>query len=270
MKGDTRTTSKPRGLYVPGRTEPYKLSRSKIELFVRCPRCFYFDRRHGVSRPPGFPFLINTAIDTLFKREFDRHRVDATPHAIMTANKIDAVPFQHLKLEIWRGNFSGIQHNHKATNFNVFGAIDDVWVKPNGELIMVDYKATAKEGGLTLISRQRDEYKRQLGVYIWLFRQNGFKVSDTAYLVYANGKTDRHAFEGRVEFDVELLSYRCPTDWIEPTLTRIKQTLEGDAAPTAAEDCDYCSYHTQLSKAEAASDSARAHQQHQTGLFEHL
>ena len=35
--------------------QTFKLSRSKIDLFLNCPRCFYYDRRLGVGRPPGFP-----------------------------------------------------------------------------------------------------------------------------------------------------------------------------------------------------------------------
>lgn len=51
--------------------QAFKLSRSKIDLFLNCPRCFYFDRRLGVARPPGFPFALNSAVDHLLKLEFD-------------------------------------------------------------------------------------------------------------------------------------------------------------------------------------------------------
>ena len=45
-----------RNIYNPKNKEPFKLSRTKIDLFVECPRCFYLDRRLGVSRPPMFPY----------------------------------------------------------------------------------------------------------------------------------------------------------------------------------------------------------------------
>ena len=62
------------GMYVPNSREPFKLSQSKIDLFLECPRCFYLDRRLGVGRPPGFPFALNAAVDTLLKQEFDIYR----------------------------------------------------------------------------------------------------------------------------------------------------------------------------------------------------
>lgn len=33
-----------KGLYDPELGEPFKVSRSKIDLFMDCPRCFYLDR----------------------------------------------------------------------------------------------------------------------------------------------------------------------------------------------------------------------------------
>jgi hypothetical protein len=33
-----------RNLYKPNTDKPFKLSRTKIERFMNCPRCFYVDR----------------------------------------------------------------------------------------------------------------------------------------------------------------------------------------------------------------------------------
>ena len=60
-----------RNLYDSAKTEPFKLSRSRIDLSLNCPRCFYLDRKLGVGRPPGFPFALNSAVDALLKQEFD-------------------------------------------------------------------------------------------------------------------------------------------------------------------------------------------------------
>ncbi len=44
----------------------WKLSRSKIDFFFECPRCFYLDNKLGTKRP-GFPsFNLNIAVDELF------------------------------------------------------------------------------------------------------------------------------------------------------------------------------------------------------------
>ena len=71
-----------------------KISRSKIDLFVKCPQCFWLDLRHGVKQPPPAPYTINSAIDYLLKQEFDRYRAKGEPHPIMVANGVDAIPYR--------------------------------------------------------------------------------------------------------------------------------------------------------------------------------
>ena len=62
-------------LYTPLQNETFELSRSKIQLFMECPRCFYLDRteKYRKSRPSGPMSYIPTAIDTLLKNDFDKY-----------------------------------------------------------------------------------------------------------------------------------------------------------------------------------------------------
>ena len=160
--------------YKPGQTTPYKLSRSKIEDFINCPRCFWIDRRLKISKPDTPPFQINKAVDELFKKEFDKYRNDKKPHPLMIQFKVDAIPYSHDDLDKWRENFVGVQYLDKETNLILFGAVDDVWVNKNGELIVVDYKATAKKSEVSLDADWQISYKRQMEVYQWLLRKNDF------------------------------------------------------------------------------------------------
>ncbi len=221
----------------------WKLSRSKIDLFLECPRCFYIDNKLGTKRPPGYPFNLNSAVDALFKKEFDIHRSNGSKHPIMEQYGIDAKPFAHEKIGTWRENFEGIQVRHKQTNMTISGAVDDVWINPEGELIVVDYKSTSKDSKIESLDEDwHIGYKRQMEVYQWLLRQNNFKVSDTGYFVYANASTQEKAFDGKLIFDVTLIPYSGDDNWVEPTLLEIKECLEDPRIPKAGEDCDYCAY----------------------------
>ncbi len=232
--------------YQPGQKTPFKVSRSKIELFTQCQRCFWLDTRLKIKRPNGPPFRINSAIDELFKKEFDVYRKKGEPHPLMTDNQIKAVPMQHTNLDKWRHNFTGITTVHKPTNLHIFGAIDDLWVNEDGELIVVDYKATAKAGEVNIDADWQMSYKRQLEVYQWLLRQNGLLVSDTGYFVYTNGRLDPEGFFDKVEFRTKVIPYTGSDAWVEPTVMKIKECLEGDmpAVGMAAMggECDFCSY----------------------------
>lgn len=233
--------------YKAGQTQPYKISRSKIDSYVECSRCFWLDRVAGIKRPSTPPFQINKAIDELLKREFDEFRKSKTAHHWMIEHKIDAIPFEHKDLNKWRANFVGIQFLHKPTNLLVFGAIDDVWVNPKGELIIVDYKATSKKSEVNLDADWQIIYKRQMEVYQWLFKQSGFKVNDTGYFVYANGISDAKGFFNKVEFRTKIIAYKADDSWVEPTLFDIKKCLEGPmpdkiGKATMGGDCEYCTY----------------------------
>jgi len=230
-------------LYDSASTDPFKLSRSKIDLFLNCPKCFYYDRKLGVGRPPGFPFALNSAVDHLLKLEFDIHRVAGTKHPLIEKYGINARPVAHEDLDKWRHNFTGIQYLHQPTNFLIYGAIDDLWQNPKGEYIIVDYKATSKDEDITELNKDwQIGYKRQMEVYQWLLRQNGYKVSDIGYFVYCNGQRDRKAFDAKLEFDVTLIAYKGDDSWVEKTITEAHKCLNGDKIPNADPNCDYCNY----------------------------
>ncbi|MDO8557670.1 MAG: PD-(D/E)XK nuclease family protein [bacterium] len=231
-----------RNIFNPVSKEPFKLSRSRLENFINCKRCFYLDRRCGIDQPPGYPFTLNSAVDHLLKKEFDVHRAKGTAHPLMKTYGVDAVPFQHPDMNTWRENFVGVQYHHKPTNFIVTGAVDDVWVNPKKELYVVDYKATSTDGEISMNSPYREGYKRQMEIYQWLLRQNGFSVSDTGYFVYANGKKDRKAFDGKLEFEVEIIPYKGKADWVEQGLLDAHACLMGDKFPKSAPDCPLCLY----------------------------
>ncbi|NCN52401.1 PD-(D/E)XK nuclease family protein [Candidatus Parcubacteria bacterium] len=224
--------------------EKWKLSRSKIDLFIECPRCFYLDNKLGTKRPGMPSFNLNIAVDALFKKEFDVHRKAGTKHPIMEQYHVDAVPFVHKDMDRWRDNFDGVQFLHEPTGLMVSGAVDDIWITPNDELIVVDYKATSKIGTIETLSDSswEDQYKRQVGVYQWLLRQKGFTVLDTAYFVYANASSEEDAFDNKLIFETTLVPCVGTADWIEPVLGDIKECLEKEHIPPSGEKCEYCPY----------------------------
>lgn len=239
-----RTRSLP---YQPGQTTQFKVSRSKIELFTQCPRCFWLDARLKITRPSSPPFNINKAIDELFKKEFDYYRLKGEPHPIMTDNQIKAVPYAHADLDKWRANFTGVGTLHTKTNLFIFGAVDDIWVNDKDELIVVDYKATAKNSEVNIDSDWQISYKRQLEVYQWLLRQNGFQVNNTGYFVYTNARMDLDGFNDRVEFKTKIIPYIGSDDWVEKTLSKMKTCLESETMPPVGQaamggDCEFCTY----------------------------
>ena len=232
-----------RNLYNPEGEKPFKLSRSKVDNFVSCKRCFYIDRRLGVGQPPGFPFNINSAVDELLKNEFDQYRELGKPHPYMESVDRNLIPYKHEKLDEWRENFKGVQFHDKETNFILTGAVDDLWFDlDTEEVIVVDYKATSKNSEVSIDAEWQQGYRRQMDFYQWLLRKNDLNVSDVGYFVYCNGDRKKATFDNKVHFKVSVLEYIGNSSWIENTIVEIKELLDQNNTPEFEDDCTYCSY----------------------------
>ena len=243
-------------VFDPNTQQAYRISRSGLEMFTKCPRCFYLDKRLAVKRPSWPAFTLNIATDLLFKKELDIHRSNKEPHPLMTSYGIDAIPFEHKEMDNWRNNFKGVQRFHSETNFMVFGAVDDIWVTPNKILVVVDYKSTSTVKKIDLNDKWKQAYKRQMDIYQWLLRGNkdlisdGYRVSDKGFFVYANARKDEKAFDAKLEFNVEIIPYVGDDSWVEQTVIDAHKCLVNDKIPGPDQECEYCNYRETARKVE--------------------
>lgn len=220
-----------------------QLSRSKIDLFVECPRCFVLDVKHGIGRVPMPSFTLNNAVDTLFKNEFDIYRKAKQPHPEFAHYGIDAIPYHCPELEQWRKNFTGIRWESKQHGWTFFGAVDDLWVTPANALIVADYKATSKAPDKAPNADNiYPGYRRQLEFYQFLLRRLGFDVEPRAWLVYANGIKTRERFDARLEFDISFIPHDGDDAWVAGALDNAVAAIESTDLPNAAPDCKWCQY----------------------------
>jgi CRISPR/Cas system-associated exonuclease Cas4 (RecB family) len=232
--------------YKPGQKQAFKISRSKIELFMQCQRCFWLDVRLKITRPSSPPFNINKAIDELFKKEFDSFRIKGEPHPLMVEFGVNAIPFAHDKLGQWRETFTGVVALHEPTNLHIFGAVDDLWIDKDGKVNVVDYKATAKTKEVDIDAEWQQSYKRQMEIYQWLLRQNDLNVSDIGYFVYTNGRLDVEGFNNRVEFRTKIIPYTGDDSWVEGTIKKMKKCMDSEMPSVGKSamggSCEFCAY----------------------------
>lgn len=240
MKNNTYVRVK--NLFDPAAKTPFKLSRSKLEDFLRCPRCFYLDRRLGIGQPSIPAFTLNTAVDELLKKEFDIYRREKKPHPLMERFGVDAVPFSHPQLKEWRENFKGVQHHHKETNLVISGAIDDLWQGKDGKIFVVDYKSTSTRAPIDMNSGYKLAYKRQMEIYQWLLRHQGLQVASTGYFVYCNASKDREKFDSALIFDLEIIAHQGDDSWVDEVVGQAKQCLMAERVPDYSKECEYCQY----------------------------
>ena len=246
--------------YTPQQKEALKISRSRLQLFLDCERCFWLVMRRRVKRPSTADYVLNMTVDLLLKKEFDVYRQQAKPHPLMKKYKLKMIPFAHDDLEKWRNPFEGVQYWHEEHNFLLFGGIDDVWQNEKDQLVVVDYKATAKDQPVTELyepGSYHDSYRRQMEVYHWLLSKNDFSVSPMTYFVYATAIKKRDDFAKKLNFDLNLIAYQAKTDWIAALLPKIKTCLDGDLPKYRQEPaCAWCDYVWQRIKAAQPEQAA--------------
>lgn len=237
--------------YNPQSNDPFPLSRTGLEQFLRCPRCFYQQRRLGLTQPRMVPLTLAVATDALLKNEFDKIRGSNNSHPIWEKFSLNVSAYHHDNIEDWRNNFRGIRVLHQKTNLEIFGAVDDIWQnRENGKLHIVDYKSTSKKGEPTIEGGGfGDGYKRQMEIYQWLFSTSGFDTSNIGYFLYVNGQKSNGFYfedcEGRMIFDTTMIAYEGTSDWVEKSIVDAKDCLHSEALPQSADDCDNCRYFLQ-------------------------
>ena len=229
--------------YEPGNT--FKLSRSGIDSFIKCKRCFYLNKV-GNIKDIGMPgFSLNSAHDELMKKELDIYRENGEAHPYMESLERNLIPFQHENIEDWRNNFKGVTYHHKKTDLIITGSVDDVWIDTDTEeLVIVEYKSTSTLSEIDLNDGTpwKEQYKRQIDIYQWLFKMNGFKVADESVFLYSNGLKTSKKFKDVMKFKTYVLEYKGSTDWVEKKILEIKKVLDGKSIPKTNEDCETCSY----------------------------
>ncbi|HAA67456.1 MAG TPA: hypothetical protein DCE10_11455, partial [Acidimicrobiaceae bacterium] len=110
------------------REDPFPISRTGIDQFLRDPRTFVLQRKYGLKPPSMVPLTLAVATDHLLKNEFDGYREkQSSEHPVFKKYGLEVIPYQHAKIEDWRNNFKGIRYLDEVTNLEVFGAVDDVW-----------------------------------------------------------------------------------------------------------------------------------------------
>ena len=233
-----------------------QISRSALEQHNRCPRCFYLQRRLGLKPPAMVPLTLAVATDALLKNEFDAIRESGVSHAIWQREHLPVRAYSHPEIDLWRNNFKGMRVTH-STGATVYGAVDDIWQSlESGDLHIVDYKSTSKQGEPSLEGGFGDGYKRQMEIYQWLFRRAGFAVSNTGYFLYVNGRKAGCFYDnegdGIMRFSTTLISYDGDDSWVDDAVNAAVTCLRSDALPGRGQNCDSCRYYEQRAQIEFA------------------
>jgi len=227
----------------PDSENPFTVSRSRIQNFLDCPRCFCLQNKLAIKALKTLPFRLNSATDVLLKKTFDSARRKQEVHRYFKKKNINLVPFKHEKID-----FKGVKYHYKKANLMVQGAVDDILINlKTKELSPVEFKSTQTKDGdqVKYLGKPHHKFwKNQLEIYGYLLEKNGFKISEDSYIVFCNAEINTEEWNEKLNFDVQVINYKMDYKWVEPTLDKIKELLIQNSLPNFSDtdDCDMCRY----------------------------
>jgi len=225
--------------YTKDSNQPFKINRTKIDLYFDCRRCFFLDQKYGIKRPHGTPLVLNKKVVEKLKSELDICRKEKKSHPQVLEKNINLIPVKNDNLDDWRNPFIGIKYHHKETNFLLTGTIDDIWIN----------NATNKNYCLIIKSNSKKKqlsyeeiwpgYWRQLSFYSFLLEKNMIEMSKTGIILFINALNEDENFSFGLSIFEQILNY----SWIEPTVQKIFELLNEEKVPEKANYCKYCNYY---------------------------
>lgn len=215
-----------------------RLSKSQLDKFVGCPRCFWLGQRHKLSQPDMISSKVWKGIERVTIAHYEAHRAAKTT----PANLIGQVPDGAIPLQLDADGMKALRYWGKGLAFKVDGvlvttALDDMiqWDDREGKTryAVIDYKSKSKP---TDAEATADLYQNQADVFDLACNVNGYQTDGKVYFDYwapdAVIGADSAARSGRYEDEVGHTTQRWTSQVIVLTAdhARIKKLILAAAA----------------------------------------
>ena len=160
----------------------------------------------------------------------------------MPDEEYEMLPSSHSNLISWRNPFSGIRYLHKKTNFQLIGAVDDLWFdNKSKKYFVVAYKSTSKKNSIKLTDINESHWK-QLSFYNYLLKKNNLNISEIGFIIYLNAEKNPLNFNKKLNFEMNLFSKQLDIGWIDEVLENAYNILQSHNHPPPSYNCKYCQY----------------------------
>lgn len=212
----------------------YTLSPSALTLFEECPRCFWLHHNQQIRRPSGIFPSLPSGMDRILKAHFDKFmKRGKLPPELAENKECKGMKLydDEEKLKEWRNARKGIIYEDELGNV-LHGGIDNLLVK-DGKLIVLDYKTR----GYPLKEDTADSYQKQLDIYCYLLRKNGYDLEDYGFLLFYMPKEVLDS--GEVVFDTELVKMKVDEKNAEKLWKKALKLL-GGKCPEKDKECVWC------------------------------
>ncbi|UCG35664.1 MAG: PD-(D/E)XK nuclease family protein [Candidatus Omnitrophota bacterium] len=212
----------------------FLLSPYTLNIFLDCPRCFWFHVIKGKEfrRPEPPTSSLPVGMDNIIKSYFDQYRkINSLPPEVSSTLKGKLI--EQSLIKDWRFWKTGLKFTD-TDGQTLCGALDECLIS-EGLYIPVDYKTR----GFDLKEDSHSYYIFQMSCYNFLIKKNNYPVSDYAYLIFYISQAIKG--EGLVKFKIEVKKINTlKPDKVYETFRKALETLELKEPPPASKDCQFC------------------------------
>lgn len=219
-----------------------RLSKSALENFNRCARCFWLEKVQEIKQPQGIRAGVPMGIDRCLKGHYDAHRATKTvPPELVGCVPGGLYPEDRLSMKDLRNWRKGL--TVAVEGFELSTALDDLLFDPaTGRYNMIDYKSKAR---LTDEEETRKYYQTQADASDLALNANGYPTDGATYFVYYSPvSVDASAPSPAVPFRWNAQVIRITADHarVKDLLARAGRCLEAPNAPAGSPACEQCNY----------------------------
>lgn len=162
-----------------------RLSKSALDKFINCPRCFYLQYKHKLSQPDMISSKVWKGVEKVAIAHYESHRRAATT----PENLIGQVPAGAIPVQFDEAAMKALRYWGKGMPFVVDGvtvttALDDMLQRSEGGGIVyncIDLKSKSK---LTDAESTESLYRNQADVYDLALNTNGYTTDGNVYFDY--------------------------------------------------------------------------------------
>lgn len=227
-----------------------RLSKSQVETFKSCPRCFWLARNHKLKRPDGISSKVWKGIEREVINHFQRHREAGTLPPELTGQVPEgAVLYIGDRISMKDLRYWGKGLQFMVGPYRVTTGLDDLLQRGEGDkrtFNNLDYKTKSKA---TDEANTYKLYHTQHDFYDLALNANGYPTDGMGYYPYSypanikQGRAPDALGHGILEFEwrTQVIGLKADHAAAKDLITRAGQCLEGPL-PDPGEDCDFCPY----------------------------
>lgn len=213
----------------------YKLSPSRMNLFIECKRCFWLRVNDKVKRPSGpFPSL-PSGVDKEVKNHFDRFRKREELPPEVADEDLELFKDQNFleKARSWR---TEPKWRDPETGALLRGGVDDL-LMDGGDIVVLDYKTRGYEPKQD--TGAPSYYERQVNLYNLILRENGYSTANYGLILYFY--PEKINSKGELIFETELRKVELDINKAKNLVRDAVKTLNSPI-PDHSEECDFCDW----------------------------